>query len=881
MPLSVGDKLGPYEILAPIGAGGMGEVYKAHDPRLKRDVAIKVSAAQFSERFEQEAHVIAALNHSNICQIYDVGRDYLVMEYIEGAPLKGPLPVDQALKYAVQICDALDAAHKKGITHRDLKPANILVTKAGIKLLDFGLARFGSSGTGQAAKPPRDATLTMALTGKNEIVGTLYYMSPEQLQSQATGKEIDGRSDIFSFGLLMYEMLTGKRAFDGSSPASVIAAIMERPAPSIADVAPPSLDRVLKRCLEKDAENRWQTARDLKAELEWIASTPAIEATSKSAPSKSRLGWVVAAIATVAALALGVTLWAPWRPVPDPPKLVRFQIAPPDKVTFGGTFALSPDGSKLAYYAAGSDGVMRGWLRGMDTLEARLLPGMEQGLVTSPIFWSFDSRFVLFHVGGKLKRGDMAGGPPVTLCDTRNRNTVVGGSGNRDSVILFGLTTGPIQRVSLAGGAPSAVTALSAARSDRTHSYPVFLPDGHHFLYLVRTMGGTEANGIYLGSIDSKPEQQDAKRLIATNFAADFVPFPDGDRGAILFDRDGTLLAQPFDLRRLENSGEATPLAEQLGSILGFGFFSASANGTLVYRGIATGNERLGWLDRQGNKLGAVGEPHLFSAGLAISPDGTRVATARIEPANSDIWLTDLSHASDTRFTFDPARELSPVWSSDGNRIAFSSERAGAFDLYQHASNGSGQDELLFKSDHQKFAADWSRDGRYLLYTDIDPKTKADLWVLPMDGASSERMPVPFLRTDFSERDGKFSPDNHWIAYDSDESGRSEVYLRPFPAVEGGGKWMVSHGGGRQPHWRGDGKELFYIGPDSSLMAVPVTASGAAFQSGTPVALFKTPPNQGWDVAADGKRFLFPIAVGDSAQAPFTVVLNWMSLLKK
>jgi serine/threonine protein kinase/Tol biopolymer transport system component len=872
MPVASGTRLGPYEILSSIGAGGMGEVYKARDTRLGRDVAVKVSHDQFSERFQLEARAVAALNHPNICTLHDVGPNYLVMELIDGAPLKGPLPLDQALRFAAQICGALGAAHKRGITHRDLKPANILVTKVGIKLLDFGLAKFD-----QSIKPPSDATLTMALTGRNEIVGTIYYMSPEQLQAQATGQEIDARSDIFSFGLVLYEMITGKRAFEGSSPASVIAAIMERPAPSIAQVAPPALDRLLQRCLAKDPEERWQTARDLKGELEWIANTPAIEATSNPTPSQSRLGWVLAAIATLAALALGAMLWAPWRPGPDPPKVVRFQIAPPEGATLGTTFALSPDGSKLAFYATGSDGVSRLWLRTMDALESHALPGTE-GNGVNPFFWSPDSRFILYNADNrKLKKVDVTGGPPLTICDAPN--VVISGSANRDGVIIFGLNLGTIQRVPSAGGTPLPVTALNTMRKDSAHGYPVFLPDGRHFLYFVRA--APENTGIYLASLDSRPEQQAPKLLVATSFGPGFVPFPDRDGGAILFDRDGTLLAQPFDLRRLEPVGEAVPIMEQLGGFLGFGFFSASRNGTLVYRTNKAGNQRLGWLDRQGKSLGAVGDPHSYRD-LALSPDGTRVAAVRTETSNLDIWLTAFPRAEDSRLTFDLARDQTPVWSPDGKRIAFASDRTGNFDLYQHASNGAGQDELLFKSDHQKYPTDWSRDGRYLLYIDLDPKTKPDLWVLPMDSASSERKPVLFLRTDLYEGNGKFSPDVHWIGYESTESGRVEVYVQPFPAAEGGsGKWMVSHGGGTQPHWRGDGKELFYLALDGAVMAVPVSTSGAAFEAGTPAVLFKGPPNRGWDVSADGKKFLFPIPSGDTAQAPFTVVQNWTSLLKK
>src|ERR1700680_1954953 len=427
MALSPGDKLGPYECIALIGKGGMGEVWKAHDPRLKRDVAIKVSAAQFSERFEREAHAIAALNHSNICQIYDVGPDYLVMEYIEGAPLKGPLPVDQALKYAVQICDALDAAHKKGITHRDLKPANILVTKAGIKLLDFGLAKLGTSGIGQAPKPD-DATLTMALTGRNEIVGTLYYMSPEQLQARSNGQEIDARSDIFSFGLVLYEMLTGKRAFEGSSPASVIAAIMERPAPSIADAAPAALDRVLKRCLEKDPDNRWKTARGLKAEFEAMTSAPDSGSAVRAAPmKKSRIGWVAWA---VAALFLLTTLGLSFVHFREPPEQTfRSAITLPENSTVH-SLAISPDGRTLVI-AAAVNGKRQLWLRPMDALQAQPLAFTEDA--TYP-FWSSDSRYIAFFAQGKLKKIAASGGPAQALCDA---SFARGGSWNRDDVIIF------------------------------------------------------------------------------------------------------------------------------------------------------------------------------------------------------------------------------------------------------------------------------------------------------------------------------------------------------------------------------------------------------------------------------------------------------------
>src|ERR1700680_2244857 len=625
MALSPGDKLGPYECIALIGKGGMGEVWKAHDPRLKRDVAIKVSAAQFSERFEREAHAIAALNHSNICQIYDVGPDYLVMEYIEGAPLKGPLPVDQALKYAVQICDALDAAHKKGITHRDLKPANILVTKAGIKLLDFGLAKLGTSGIGQAPKPD-DATLTMALTGKNEIVGTLYYMSPEQLQAQATGQEIDARSDIFSFGLVLYEMLTGKRAFEGSSPASVIAAIMERPAPSIADTAPAALDRVLKRCLEKDPDNRWQTARDLKAELEWIASAPDAETTT---PAKSRLSplpWVVASLFLLATVGLS---YVHFRETSPAALLARLQIPVPESLPFhpATAAALSPDGRWVAFAAVGPSKVNRVWIRALDSLEVRELPGTEVGTYSTPPFWSFDSRFIAFGADGKLKKIDISGGPPQTIGDAPGP-TVTGGAWNKDGVIIAASYSGALSRASASGGPSVPMTVLAPGAT--AHRLPQFLPYGRHFLYH-RASGTPEKTGIFVGSIDLKPEQQSLKPLMITDREGAYVPSEAGGTGWLLFVREGTLVAQAFDPAKLELGGDPVPMAGAVGSFpaANFAMFSVSATGVLVYRGGESGQQQLTWVALQGRSMGALGETGQYPS-LAASPDGKRVAVGQI-----------------------------------------------------------------------------------------------------------------------------------------------------------------------------------------------------------------------------------------------------------
>jgi len=571
MPLQSGDKLGPYEILAPIGEGGMGEVYKARDPRLKRDVAIKVSAAQFSERFEREAHAIAALNHSSICQIYDVGPDYLVMEYIEGTPLKGPLPLDQTLKYAAQICDALDAAHRKGITHRDLKPANILVTRSGIKLLDFGLAKFA-----QPEKPISDATLSMGLTGKNEIVGTLYYMSPEQLQSQATGQEINGRSDIFSFGIVLYELLAGKRAFDGTSPASVIAAIMERPAPSISTIAPPALDRLLQRSLAKDPDDRWQTARDLKAELEWIAVTPGAGGVSALSKPRRR-SWVPWAIATVLLLALVPVNVLHLRETPQERQHLRFQIVPPEG--FLSDCKLSPDGRFLVF-AVSDGGSSKLWIRALDSLETRLLSSVGPANNT-PMFWSADGEYIGFAASGKIYKIARTGGSPVEICDLPG--AFRGAAWRSDGPILFGSGPGPgLYRVSSSGGAPSKV-------SQEGVSAPVWLT-AERFLFMEQA-----AYGVFAGSLtETKPSL-----LLPGALSPVFVPgTKSGLPDQLLFLRGRTLFAQPIDVEKADLRGTAVQVAVDVGNLASprSPAFSASATGVLVFGAASPGTASwFGW----------------------------------------------------------------------------------------------------------------------------------------------------------------------------------------------------------------------------------------------------------------------------------------------
>jgi serine/threonine protein kinase len=883
MPLQPGEKLGPYEIRAPIGAGGMGEVYKANDTRLDRTVAIKVSKTEFSERFEREARAVAALNHPNICQLYDVGPNYLVMEYIEGAPLKGPLPVDQALKYAVQICDALDAAHKKGITHRDLKPANILVTKSGIKLLDFGLAKLasakpGTSGTGQAPKPD-DATLTMALTGKNEIVGTLYYMSPEQLQAQANGQEIDGRSDIFSFGLVLYEMLTGKRAFDGASPASVIAAIMERPAPSVAEIAPPALDRVLKTCLAKDPDERWQTARDLKRELEWIASAPEPGSAAPAIPTPWHRSWLPWCIAAFFLLALMPANIIHFRETPPSEPTLRYTIAMPEGATVQ-SFAISPDGRTLVI-AAAVNGKRQLWLRSMDALQSKPMPFTEDAAYP---FWSPDSRYIGFFAEGKLKKLPASGGPAQSLCDAPNSR---GGSWNRDDVIVFSpnIAGVSIQRVAAAGGVPVDVT-----RTKGDQRYPVFLPDGRHFLYMVRA-GSAETNGIYVSSLDGKENRRVLSDVSSVVFAP---PARGGLTGHLLFVRENTLMAQPFDAATAQVSGDVFPVAEGVSATSNSSYLPAtvSESGLLLYAtgGANEGANQLGWYDRIGKSLGPVGAPGSVWD-PALSPDGKSVVFRRVSATGYDLWVRDLSRGTETRFTSDPSLNITPFWSPQGDRIVFASNRkGGVFNLYQKAASGSGQDELLLPGDLTEIPTQWSRDGRFIVYREFDPKTKYDIWVLPAQGAAADRKPIPFLRTEFDELFAQLSPDSHWMAFTSDRSGRREVYVRPFPPADG--EWAISVAGGEQPRWRGDGKELFYIAADGKMMSIPVKAlagSKPSFEAGTPAALFDTHIALSttnnvmeYDVTADGKRFLINTkGASGAASPPLTVVTNWSAATRK
>jgi Tol biopolymer transport system component len=904
MALSAGTRLGAYEILAPIGAGGMGEVYRARDSKLGRDVAVKVlpaalaNDADYMARFQREAQVLAALNHPNIAHIYGLeesdGGRALAMELVEGPTLEErirqkPLALNEALGIAKQIAEALEAAHERGIVHRDLKPANVKVTPEGVvKVLDFGLAKTADAGntSGEAVNSP---TLTMRATQAGIILGTAGYMAPEQ----AAGKPVDKRADIWSFGVVLSEMLTGRQMFEGETISHTLAHVLTATLDfsRLPATTPAVIRDLLRRCLDRDVKTRLQAIGEARIVIQrWLTNPMSETAVVGIAPSRSRFGWVVAAVVS---LTLAALAFIHFREKPPVAEVVRFQIPAPEKNHFAFGAYLSPDGYRIAFPATSQDGRTVLWIHSLDSLESRPLAGTEG--VIDPLFWSPDSRFIGFTVSRKLKKVDASGGPPQTVCDLPRPWR--GGAWSRNGVIVFAVAGQGLMRVSEDGGAASPLTTLDSSRQEVYHAVSSFLADGRHFVYQ-RFSTAVEKSGIYLGSLDGKPEQQGSKRLVATDSSAAYAPSADAALGHLLFVREGSLIAQAFDARRLELAGEAVPITEDLPD-LGPPTFSVSATDVLAYRtavaaGIST--TQLTWFDRAGKMLGTIGEPGQYPT-VALSPDGTRVAVSRNDPqaegrggsrGNTDIWLYEFSRGTSARLTFDPGSDWMAVWSPDGRRIIFSSNRDGYMNLYQKVSSGAGNEEVLLKSNEAKFAYDWSQDGRFLLYRVVVGQ-KSDLWVLPLTGEGHK--PMPYLQSESNAHQARFSPDSRWIAYTSAESGKSEVYVRPFPTASGG-KWMVSKGGGGQPRWRRDGKELFYISADSKMMAVEVAAASRTFQPGIPKALFAAPISGGaaitnttrYDVTADGKKFLIdslPTETTSAQSSPITVVLNWQAGLKK
>jgi Tol biopolymer transport system component/predicted Ser/Thr protein kinase len=875
VPLSVGDKLGPFEILAPIGAGGMGEVYRARDTKLDRDVAIKVLPHLLANdperlaRFEREAKVLAALNHPNIAQIYGLEQRALVMELVEGETLKGPLPIETTLNYARQIADALEAAHEKGITHRDLKPANIMVTPAGVvKVLDFGLAAVTQDPASGSTDPSNSPTLTMRATQAGMIVGTAAYMSPEQ----ASGKPVDKRADIWSFGVVLWEMLTGRRLFEGETISHTLADVLRGPIDfeKLPKETPRAIRDLLRRCLDRDVKNRLRDIGEARVAIANVEKQPEATAAAVPVPQRRILPWAAAALMTL--VAAGVSGYFLTRPAPLP-LVSQFSVVAPPDTAFTNTFAataVSPDGRYLVFGARRGSTTPSLWLRPLDSLAARPLPGTEGGNFP---FWSPDSKSIAFFADGKLKRVEPAGGAPLVLCDHEEDVAAsVGGTWNRDGIILFGGTDG-LRRVPASGGQPVPLTTTDVSRQEAGHGYPQFLPDGKHFLYFIQS-GSPSTQGVYAGSLD---RPQDRIQVVRTAVKAIYTQPVASYSGYLLWLREQTLLAQRFDLGKLLLEGDPAPVAEDIAvNAPQRAAFWTSDAGLLVYRNGGAGSQKLVWMSRDGKRT-EQGGMDIYNS-LRLSPDGRRVAFGR-GLATANIWLLEFARSVLTRLTFGTKADINPVWSPDGRQIAFSSNRSGVFQIYRKDAGGGGQEEQLTSGPNDKYVTDWRRDGKYLLYTQADPKTSLDLWALPLDG---DRKPAPVLQSPFLESGGQFSADGRWIVYNSTESGRTEVYIRAFPTSAG--KWQISNRGGAIPRWRADGKELFYVSPDFKMMAVTIRASAAGVEADTPRELF-TALVAGvispYDVAADGQRFLLmelPQAQGGAA--PLTVVLNWQAGLK-
>jgi Tol biopolymer transport system component len=891
LAIHAGQRVGPYEILAVIGAGGMGEVYRAHDSRLNRDVALKILPEIFAAdpdrmaRFEREARVLAALSHPHIAAIHGLEESgttrALVMELLEGPTLAdriaaGPIPLDEALPIAKQIAEALEYAHDHGVIHRDLKPSNIKVSTDGsVKVLDFGLAK--ALQDEPVTADPRDSpTLSMAATMPGVILGTAAYMSPEQ----AKGKPVDRRADIWAFGVVLFEMLTGKPLYSEDTVAETLASIIKEDPPldRLPSGTPSTIGNLLRRCLEKDPRQRLRDIGEARIAIERMSDTSA-EPVAAQGKNPERFWVAVVAIAVVAALA---SAFLYFRGKPPETALLRSTILPPDNTTLDfttglGLPAVSPDGKRIVFGARTADGKAPLWVRSLDTLTAQPLAGTDGA--TFP-FWSPDSRFIAFFADGKLKKMDATGGSALTLADAPQGR---GGSWSREGVIIFAPanTFGPLLRVSSAGGGS---TPLPSGEG----RMPWFLPDGRHFLYqaLPGRPGDQNGNGklaIRVGSLDAG----ESKVVMDAGSNAIYA------RGYLLFLRNATLMAQPFDAKRLATTAEAVPIAEQIQTVLNsgtVGVFSASETGMLAYHtGVGAGGLLLTWFDRNGKQGAALGEPANI-IGFQFAPDRKSLAAAIQDPSNTDIWIYDVSRGLRTRFTFDPAIDHSPVWSPDGRSIVFASGRKGHFDLYRKASNGSGAEELLYADNREKTPTSWSPDGKFLLYYNNAAAAGADVWALSLTPEQPGAPLKPFLvlQTPFNEFDAQFSPDGRWIAYTSDESRRAEIYVTPFPPPPSGsgGKRQISTAGGFLPRWRQDGKEIFYRGLDRRLMAAEVFPSGGTLEVGQVRPLFGATPytteniNPLYDVSADGQHFLLRIFPEQKSGEPLTLVQNWTAGLK-
>ncbi len=890
MAILPGTRLGPYEILSAIGAGGMGEVYRARDTKLGRDVAIKALPEAFARdperlsRFQREAKTLASLNHPHIAAIYglqeNAGSSYLVMELVPGDTLAdrikrdGAIPVVEALIIAKQMAEALEAAHEKGIVHRDLKPANVKVTPDGkVKVLDFGLAKaFSDDGSSQdIANSP---TMSGAATMQGMILGTAAYMSPEQ----ARGKQVDRRADIWAFGVVLYEMLTGKQLFAGETVTDTLAQVITKE-PDWTRI-PARMQRLLRWCLEKDPKKR---LRDITDGMSLVEEGPGQETAHSGATSFSVWPWIVAAVACLVAAGLAFVLLR--QKTPTLPDVYRLTVRLPENVTFSPSaqLALSPDEHHVAFPAIDSNGRTSIWVQDMDGGEARPLPSTDPVNDTPPAFWSPDSRYIVFASELKIRKADILGGAVQDICD--RPALPIGGSWNRNGVIIFGSATTGMWRVPAEGGTAAPLTVLDASRHDIEHELPSFLPDGRHFIYFINSTV-PEESGIYVGSLDDSPDHQSKNRVLATRFGAEYVPTSAPGTGHLLFLRDSALMAQGFNATKIELIGEAAPIAEQVGSAFETGHFAIGPT-VLVYRGqTPSSGYQFTWYDAQGKVTGKAGDPGGVT-NPRLSPDGSRVAYSKFTTNifNTDVWLLDLKRDSSMRFTFGPGSSGFPVWSPDGSEIVFASNRTN-FDLYRKPVDGSKAEQLLLRTDEDLRPLSGSRDGRFLLYAASRNYRAEQMWILPMQG---EPKPFPFSDIRFDESDGEFSPNGRYIAYESNETGQYEIYVREFTgsadSVDTGGKWMVSKDRGTFPIWRGDGKELAYVSRDRITIWALSVDTEHAFQPGPPQPVLKIPADRGafGGVAAtpDFKRFLIPVAVPVKVSQSFLVVFNWSAGLKK
>jgi len=910
----IGQTISHYKVLEEVGHGGMGVVYKAQDTKLNRFVALKflpphLSASDADKaRFMQEAQAAAALNHPNICTIYGIdeheGQMFIAMEFVDGQTLsekKGSISFKQAIDIGIQIADGLAAAHDKGIVHRDIKPENIMIRKDGIaQVMDFGLAKLRES----------NSKITR-LTKAGSTVGTAGYMSPEQVQ----GFDADHRSDIFSYGVLLFELITGELPFKGVHETALAYEIVNVDPPPMSSIKPeidPSLDAVVLECLEKDPNERTQSIKQVSIDLKRYrressrqrvsritSARPAYKSTVTPAsgqaepvpqPRKTPL-FVLAGLSILflaVAVVLGIMLFNQKPPESIP---VRSYLLAPDKMIFAsqsgtageGHIALSPDGTMLAFVASDSSGKTRLMLRQLDNLVAKELPETEGAFYP---FWSPDNRFIGFFETGKLKKIEAAGGPPVTICDAADAR---GGTWGVDGTIIFSPSAGdPLYRVSSAGGQPSALTKFDTAHQERSHRWPYFLPDGNHFLYFARaSFGGVEReeDELAVGSLDGKTE----KRLIPAKGNVEFA------NGYLLYLRENTLMAQPFDDKKLEVTGDPIPVAEPIEYDLNYnrGVFTSSKNGLLVYQASNTQNGwDVNWFSRSGQIVGKVGEPAQYGNAY-ISPDNTKIAYDVYDPQsrNRDIWIYDLTRNIKSRFTFDPAVDEVPVWSPDGSRIIFHSDRRGHYDLYEKTTSGAGGEEILLESPEAKFPLDWSSDGKYLLYSLTAAKTKSDLWILPLTG---DKKPMPFVESDFDEDLAQFSPDMHWIAYRSNESGGWELYVRPFLGPDGAiardqsRKWQISTNGistiSSNRWWSRDGLNLYYLSAENRMMVVDVKSTASNLEVGNVRPLFdvKSAGSVSFgDFTSDAQKFLIALSVGNQGSLPLTLISGWDKELRK